>query len=657
MKSVSTPLVLLAFALPAAAQQAAPPAAAADPALAGRDVAGAAYHFALGKALVAEGSYEAALAAFAQAEALEPHDPFIHLERAQLLLRTAQLLRGPADRAEQLAEAAREVARARVLAPRDADVLRGAAEVYLDLGPSSPDAPAALREVLEALLALDPEDVQVLFALGRLYLEAGEVEAAADAFRRVAGLTPENRMATSLLIDALLKADETREAETLLREVLAKDTAALEARLALAELLGDRGEHDAALDTLRGAPVEQRTNARLQRQVASALYRAGDLDGALAATEALLERFPEERQPQVLKVLVLAAQGKNVEAEALLSALRREDPANLALAGMQARLLVREGRAEEAAAVVAAVQAELAAAGNTAEAEAAGLELARVRLEAEQWTEAAAAAAALAGAGDPEVRAAALSLRLDALTELQRFAEALDLLAAAEESAADPVFTTRRAELLLRLGRESEGREVLAQLAGSGEPPAVLAAAQAYQRLERYGDSIPILEGLLRRDGDNAPAAFLLGAAHERQGRHAEAEAAFRRALAVEPAFHPAMNYLGYMWAEKGERLDEALALVRQAVALEPDNGAYVDSLGWAHFQLGRIEEAVQLLERAARLEPGDATIYEHLGDAYRAQGRAAEARDLYRRALDLADENAEQVREKLHELDTAASP
>ncbi|MGH9361965.1 MAG: tetratricopeptide repeat protein, partial [Thermoanaerobaculia bacterium] len=225
---------------------------------------------------------------------------------------------------------------------------------------------------------------------------------------------------------------------------------------------------------------------------------------------------------------------------------------------------------------------------------------------------------------------------------------------AADAPAESPDLAGKRGELLVRTGRDAEGEEVLARLAASEKPEDVLAAVQAYHRLERYEASIAPLERLLARQPPAAPVAFLLGAAHEREGARGEAESAFRRALEIEPAFHPALNYLGYMLAEKGERLEEALALVRRAVALEPDNGAYVDSLGWAHFQLGQYQEALGYLERAARLEPGDATIYEHLGDTYRALGRADDARQLYRRALALESENVEAVREKLRELDTA---
>jgi tetratricopeptide (TPR) repeat protein len=90
-------------------------------------------------------------------------------------------------------------------------------------------------------------------------------------------------------------------------------------------------------------------------------------------------------------------------------------------------------------------------------------------------------------------------------------------------------------------------------------------------------------------------------------------------------------------------------------VALDPDNGAYIDSLGWAHYQLGEYDEARRYLERAAGLVPRDATVVEHLGDLYQALGEVERARDLYRRALDLAGldgENAEQLRRKLARLE-----
>jgi tetratricopeptide (TPR) repeat protein len=254
------------------------------------------------------------------------------------------------------------------------------------------------------------------------------------------------------------------------------------------------------------------------------------------------------------------------------------------------------------------------------------------------------------------VRAQALLIRVDALVAAKRWDDALAVLDK-NRPANGPLgsaLATRRAEILLRAGREAEGRKGLDELAASGDNSALLAAAQSFQRVDRYADSIPILQRLVARQPDSTAGHYLLGAAFERTGKRGEAVAELRRVLQIDPDFHAALNYLGYTLAEAKENLDEALSLIQRAVALEPDNGAYVDSLGWTYYQLGRNEQARGYLERAARLEPADATLQEHLGDVYVALGQNDRAREAYRRALELGNDNtaAAKLRQKLDSLD-----
>ena len=125
--------------------------------------------------------------------------------------------------------------------------------------------------------------------------------------------------------------------------------------------------------------------------------------------------------------------------------------------------------------------------------------------------------------------------------------------------------------------------------------------------------------------------------------------------LAIDPDDGRTLNYLGYMWADRGENLDQALELIQRAVALEPNNGAYVDSLGWVYYRLGRYSEARHHLEEAARLMPSDATILEHLGDLYVALEIPDKARETYRRALAIDDDNVEGLKRKLARLETGS--
>jgi tetratricopeptide (TPR) repeat protein len=209
----------------------------------------------------------------------------------------------------------------------------------------------------------------------------------------------------------------------------------------------------------------------------------------------------------------------------------------------------------------------------------------------------------------------------------------------------------KEVEMLFGLGRKREASRKLELLSTSNDFEKLMLAAEVLHRLELYGDAILPLQKAEEINPESIEALFWLGASFERSGLHSDAESVFQRALELDAEFAPALNYLGYMWAERGENLDQAIDLVSRAVALEPNNGAYVDSLGWAYFQLGRYEEARGHLEKAARMVGEDAVIFEHLGDLYTAVGEVEQAVDIYRKALKLEGENLEEVRRKLEKL------
>ena len=638
--------ISLAFVLPLQAAQ--PPAASLS--------AGASYHFAMAKLLAVEGSLVEALAAYEEAEKLAPDAAYVRLELAQLLARLAQYSRNATARESYLRKAAEQVSEARRLAPENPDVLRAVGSIYLELAAQDATALATAQEALEAVRQRDPADVESLLTLGRLYLDQQQPDRAAEVLRDLIAQAPRQRMAYALLVEALLRGEKGAEAEETLAEILSFEPGSLEARLTLADLQGKRGDHQSAIRTLTSAPEELREEPRLRRQLGWAHYLNGDLDEALKTVDALLPpgaaaAVEEEIQGlALLKGLVLTAEGRNAEAFEMLDRLRQAQPEDLALARTVARVLQREGREEEAARVLLETAERLAAApGKAADAAEARLELAQVWFDAGEWDRVATALEPLLQAKEPEVRSQALFLRTDALVRAGKHDEALAFL---QGEASSPLVDSKRAEVLLRAGREEEGRRILEGLLAAGDPQTTLTAVQAFHRAERYEESIPTLEKLVAAHADRPVAGFLLGAAYERAGKRDKAVTELRRVVGLAPDFHPALNYLGYTLAEAGESLDEALKLTLRAVALDPDNGSYVDSLGWVYYQLGRHEQARQYLERAARLEPKDATLQEHLGDVYVALGQKERAREAYQRAVELDDEdNVEQVRRKLDEL------
>lgn len=622
----------------------------------------AAYQFALAKLLAVEGSLPEALAAYEEAERLAPDSPYVRLEHGQLLARLAQYSRAPGVREEYLQRAAKTLSRARELAPGNLDVLRAVGEVYLDLSAQDPAALAIAQEALETVRQRDPEDPQAALTLGQIYLDQRQPEKAAEVLRDLVTRLPQQRMAYALLVEALLRADKPAEAEKVLGDILGFDPGSLEARLTLVELQSQRGDHRTAVETLRGAPEPVREEPRVRRQLAWELYRNGETESALETAEALLaaqgEAGPDRPFLSLVKGLVLTAEGRHREALEILGPLRQAQPDNVPLALTVARVMQREGRRADATRLLAELADSLAKEGKAEDERDVRVELVQAHLDAKEWEQAERALEALGqpegtggggGAGADEAsRNQVLLLRAEALAGADRHAEALAEL---DKGGDSPVIQSRRAEVLIRSGDEREGRRILSGLTESGDPQSTLAAAQAYQRLERYQDSIPVLERLAAKQKDSVAAGFLLGVAYERTEQRAKAVNEFRRVLELDPDFHAALNYLGYTYAESGENLEEALALVRRAVALEPDNGSYVDSLGWTYYQLGRHEQARGYLERAVRLEPADATLQEHLGDVYVALGQKDRARDAYRRAIELGDDNAEQVRRKLERL------
>lgn len=140
---------------------------------------------------------------------------------------------------------------------------------------------------------------------------------------------------------------------------------------------------------------------------------------------------------------------------------------------------------------------------------------------------------------------------------------------------------------------------------------------------------------------------FQFGAAYERKGQFEDAEKEFQKCLLLKPDFASALNYLGYMWAEHGMKLEQARDLIQKAVKLEPKNAAYLDSMGWVLYKLSKPREALDYLLKAVELsEEPDATVYDHLGDIYAALNQRDKAHEAWQKSVSL--EPNEQVKKKL---------
>jgi tetratricopeptide (TPR) repeat protein len=177
--------------------------------------------------------------------------------------------------------------------------------------------------------------------------------------------------------------------------------------------------------------------------------------------------------------------------------------------------------------------------------------------------------------------------------------------------------------------------------------------AMAYNRMKDYTNALKYLTAaeVIARTTEtnrfNHVLLFQLGAVHERTGRLVESENYFRQCLKLSPDFAEALNYLGYMWAERGTNLVEARELIEKALKLEPKNAAFLDSLAWVFFKQGQPDRALPEMLKAIEFndEP-DATLYDHLGDIYWELKEPAKALQAWEKSVSI--EPNEKVDEKL---------
>jgi len=200
----------------------------------------------------------------------------------------------------------------------------------------------------------------------------------------------------------------------------------------------------------------------------------------------------------------------------------------------------------------------------------------------------------------------------------KKYAAAADLARAAVAEHPDNIRLLRlQAQALRHTGKSDQGVALLEESLKkhADDPAAYVALAQLYTDVDRGAQAIKLLQDAQTKFPDDTSIAFEIGAVYDKQKKFAEAESAFKNLLAREPDNSAALNYLGYMLAERGERLDESVSLINKALQLEPDNGSYLDSLGWAYYKADKLDLAETNVRRAAEQLPTNSVIQDHYGE------------------------------------------
>jgi tetratricopeptide (TPR) repeat protein len=242
--------------------------------------------------------------------------------------------------------------------------------------------------------------------------------------------------------------------------------------------------------------------------------------------------------------------------------------------------------------------------------------------------------------GDNEIRGR-LGL-LGVYQEARDYEKALEVSAEAVRLHPDNrQILTARASLLATTGDATGAVRLLEPLVGrqpDQDRELWLSMAQIQLRAKQFEEAVESAakaEALSNSEEEKAYIHFLYGSIRERQKDFAKAEEQFRKALEFDPESAMTMNYLGYMFADQGIHLDEAVSLIQKALEMEPASGAYLDSLGWAYYRQNKLDLAEEYLEKAVERVPADPTILDHLGDVYFKTGRVSEAVEQWNKALD----------------------
>ncbi|MFY9746561.1 MAG: tetratricopeptide repeat protein, partial [Acidobacteriaceae bacterium] len=459
----------------------------------------------------------------------------------------------------QSAQAEEQLSAARKIDPGSEETALIASQFYTDLG----DAKRA-TDVLHAL----PDDDQTSRTetqLGKIYDQQKDTKDAIAAYRKALDLEPDDLDVERKLAGDLQADNQTDQALQAWKDIAAGDPTDAEAELQIAEIDEHNGKFDDALAAVKKAHELVSDSPDVQFHEAMIDDALGRLDDAAKGYEQLAAsmehpsgQYSDDEKGNYVTILVHLAE------------VYRE-----------------QSRPEQAI----ATYEKMVALGGDLPAQA-------YDQEVETWRE----------AHDYDK---AVAVAKTAVDKLPKNVGAKLTLARqlADTGHADEGLTMAKG----LLASDPKNMEIYFQL------------AQIYTDLRKWKDASDVLDDagkVSQKKDDQTMVLFDRAMMADRARHYDEAEADFRKVLAVDPDNALTLNNFGFMLADRGVKLDEALTMIRKAVQLEPTNYAYLDSLGWAYFRMGQYTQAEDNLTRAISRGANDPTVHDHLGDVYEKTGR-----------------------------------
>ena len=448
--------------------------------------------------------------------------------------------------------------------------------------------------------------------------------------RRWLGLEPDSIEGRELLAQVLLRQDKTIEAIAEFKYVLENAEDRDESTEQVLGQLQREPNREQSVNVLEALGREFPDDARFPLGVARLRLAENNREAALQAIDQAITIEPTLSPVVLLRAQILSALGRPAEGFATVEAALAEDPDNRDMRLGYAQLMVEAGRYDDVGAELEKIFALADGDGDVL------LSISLLALESRRIEAADGYLQALLETGEFPDEANFYLARIR--DQQQEYAEAIEFYNSVGNSELGITAQIRAAELLGITGDIEAGRDKLQTLAAtlpnpSLQPRIITAESRILQEGGQSAEAVEVLTEGLARFPDNAEMLYARALAADRVGNAGMLESDLARLIQMEPDNAHALNALGYHLVDANIRLDEAADYLEKAIALQPNDAAIMDSVGWLRYRQGNFAEAAELLRAAYGLFP-DGEIAAHLGEVLWVDGREAEAKDVWEKGL-----------------------
>lgn len=514
----------------------------------------------------------------------------------------------------------------------------------LSNAPGQRDTLAKATEQYREILRLDPTDTDASLWLARLYRLQNQPDKAEEVLRALLAREPANDGGVEQLTQLLLDEGKSQEGISLLQGMLQRAPTPR-----LWELLGDAYNqiHDLpnAEMAYRKASESQPDDVHHLKVLAQTLLVEEKFPEALEQYQKLTQMDGDDPD-NYLRLAEIYQRTKQLDkAEQNIRLAKAGAPNSLEVTYTEASIYEEEGRLDDAIRVlsesVTAVKSESEFAPSRRRTLAILYQqLGQLYRENSNYSAAVNTFEEMIRLGPEEDRRARVMI-MDTYRDARDMPKALESARKAVDA-----YPKERSIVIaqaLLFGENQQADQGVAKLRAllDGSPTDFeiqLDVAQVYEESKRWADAEQAIHDAEKVQGNSSGpelTGFLMGAIFERQKKFDQAEEQFRKVLETNPRNASTLNYYGYMLADRGVRLDEAVEMIKRALAEEPGNAAYEDSLGWAYFKQDKLADAEELLRHAAMRESHDPTILSHLGDLYAKMGKDELAEAQWQKSVD----------------------